>query len=181
MKTINDLQPSPKDIENPQYDYQPKLTDKLDNLDTDFNQDIINEIVLWKVNRYSEIPEDTLKLINQIKKTDTQINYELTGEILLKLLSKEQKGIRLPLASTILRFKNPNIYPILDQRVYRFIYGEELKYSLSNINQQIEIYLNYIDKLRSICNEFNIEFSIADRILYSMDKTYNFDVKLNGY
>jgi thermostable 8-oxoguanine DNA glycosylase len=120
-------------------------------------------------------------LINQIKKTDTQINYELTGEILLKLLSKEQKGIRLPIASTILRFKNPNIYPILDQRVYRFIYGKELKYSLSNINQQIEIYLSYIDKLESVCNEFNIEFSMADRILYSMDKTYNFEIKLNGY
>lgn len=181
MKTIHNILPSPKDIEDSQYNYQPELTDRLDNLDTDFNQDIINEIVLWKVNRYSTIHEDTLKLINQIDKTDTQIDYELTGEILLKLLGKEQKGIRLPLASTILRFKNPNIYPILDQRVYRFIYGKELKYTLSNINQQIDIYLSYIDKLRSICDEFNIEFSMADRILYSMDKTFNFDVKLNGY
>lgn len=181
MKTIHDIIPSPTDIENSKYDYQPKLTGKLDNLDIDFNQDIINEIILWKVSRYSELPEDTLTLINQIKKTDTQINYDLTGAILLKLLSKKQKGIRLPLASTILRFKNPNIYPILDQRVYRFIYGEELKYSVSNIKQQIEIYLSYIDKLRSICNEFNIEFSMADRVLYLMDKKYNFDVKLKGY
>ncbi len=168
-------------IENSKYVYQPELTDKLDHLDTDFNQDIINQIVLWKINRYSEIPEDTLKLLNQIQKTDTQLNYELTGAILLRLLGKDQRGIRLPLASTILRFRNPSIYPILDQRVYRFIYGKELKYSLSNINQQIDIYLSYIDKLKAICVEFNIEFSQADRILYSMDKTYNFDIKLKGH
>ena len=36
-----------------EFDYQKSLTTKLDKLNSDFNQEIINEIVLWKVDRYS--------------------------------------------------------------------------------------------------------------------------------
>ena len=100
---------------------------------------------------------------------------------MLILLHKEQKGVRLAMASTILRFKNPTIYQIIDQRVYRFIYGEELKYSLTDIDQQIKIYLDYLDKLRFVCAKHNVEFDNADRVFYSMDKTHNHDIKLRGY
>lgn len=37
------------------YSYQDLLTPKLDGLDEDFNQNIVNEIILWKVNRYELI------------------------------------------------------------------------------------------------------------------------------
>jgi hypothetical protein len=181
MLTINNLTPTELDFENSNYSYQTELTSKLDNLNSDFDQDIINEIVLWKVNRYASVDNDTLNLLNQIKKTDTILNPELTGAILLKLLHKDQKGIRLAMASTILRFKNPTIYQIIDQRVYRFIYGAELKYSETDINQQITIYFDYLKKLKQICLDHNIKFEIADRIFYSMDKVYNSDIKLNGY
>ena len=99
----------------------------------------------------------------------------------MHLLGKEQKGVRLAMASTILRFKNPNVYQIIDQRVYRFLYGEELKYSDTNINEQINIYLDYLQKLKAVCIEFNLDFKTADRILYSMDKIYNVDENLKGY
>ena len=115
MLTINEIIPSADDIKNSVYNYQTSLTSKLDKLDTEFNQDIINEIVLWKVNRYAAIDNETLNLINQIKKEDTQLNVKLTSTILLRLLCKEQKGFRLAMASTILRFKNPKIYQIIDQ------------------------------------------------------------------
>jgi hypothetical protein len=36
-----------------EFDYQKSLTIKLDKLNSDFNQEIIIEIVLWKVDRYS--------------------------------------------------------------------------------------------------------------------------------
>jgi hypothetical protein len=36
------------------YKYQPELTGRLDRVgDLDFTQELINEIVLWKVNRYA--------------------------------------------------------------------------------------------------------------------------------
>lgn len=181
MLTINEVTPSADDIKNSVYNYQNDLTSKLDKLDKDFNQDIINEIVLWKVNRYAPVDNETLNLINQINTGDTQINPELTGAILLRLLSKEQKGFRLAMASTVLRFKNPKIYQIIDQRVFRFLYGKELKYSETNINEQITIYLDYLQKLKEVCAEHSVKFETADRVFYTMDKVYNPGEKLNGY
>jgi hypothetical protein len=181
MLTIHEISPSADDIQNNSYNYQNELTAKLDGLDTDFDQNIINEIVLWKVNRYAAIDNDTLNLLNQIKKTDKQLNPELTGAILLRLLGKEQKGVRLAMASTILRFKNPNIYQIIDQRVFRFLYGRELKYSETNINEQITIYLAYLQDLKTVCTQHNIDLTLADRIFYSMDKIYNPSETLKGY
>ena len=67
MLTIYDIQPTLENLGNSTYSYQADLTSKLDSLDADFNQAIINEIVLWKVNRYAEIDSYTLILINQIK------------------------------------------------------------------------------------------------------------------
>lgn len=174
IKTISTVSEIDSQIEN--YSYQDLLTPKLDDLKGDFNQKIINEIVLWKVNRFALIEPETLELLNQIKKEDRVLNIELTRKILVQLLG--YKGIRLAMASTILRFKNPNLYQIIDQRVYRFINGEELKYSLSNIEEQINVYLEYLEKLKRDCEGKDIPFSEADRILYMMDKKHNSGKKL---
>lgn len=160
------------------YNYQDLLTPKLDGLEGDFDQNIINEIVLWKVNRYAKVNPKTLELLNKIKKEEEILDEELTREILLQLLGKEHKGIRLAMASTILRFKNPNVYQIIDQRVYRFIYGEELTYKVSNFERQIEIYLSYLKKLQEVCSTMEIKFTEADRILYMLDKKWNSKKKL---
>ena len=77
MQTINEIVPSSEDIENAMYSYQTELTEKLDNLNSNFDQKIINEIVLWKVNRYANIENETLELINRIKKTDTDVLLDL--------------------------------------------------------------------------------------------------------
>lgn len=181
MLTINDITPTINDSKNVAYNYQNELTAKLDNLKYDFDQNIINEIVLWKVSRYALLDTETLKLINQISKDDTELDLKLTNEILSRLLSNEQKGVRLAMASTILRFKNPKVYQIIDQRVFRFLYGKELKYTENNINQQIQIYLDYLQKLKEECIKHNINFELADRIFYTMDRIHNADKKLNGY
>jgi hypothetical protein len=90
--------------EDEKYDYQNYLTEKLDNTSFPFNQKIINEIVLWKVNRYANIDNDILKSLNDICPTSQKLDVEKTKIVLTKLIQK--KGIRLPMASTILRFKN---------------------------------------------------------------------------
>lgn len=179
MKTIFEITPNENDLDISSFKYQAELTKKLDSLNSDFNQEIINEIILWKVNRYAKFDEETLNLLNKINQNDENLNQNLTGDILLKLLN--QKGVRLAMASTILRFKNPKIYQIIDQRVYRFIYGKELKYSETNMNLQIIIYIDYIEKLKEVCEKYQIKFEDADRILYKMDKDYNKKLKLKGY
>lgn len=181
MKTIFNIIPSESDLDISTFNYQIELTKKLDNSTSEFNQEILNEIILWKVNRYSKFNDDTIKLLNRISPNDNILDSSLTIEILLDLLDKKQKGVRLAMASTILRFRNPKIYQIIDQRVYRFIYGKELKYSESNLNQQINIYVDYIEKLKEVCVKYQIKFEEADRIFYKMDKEYNKNIKLRGY
>jgi len=174
--TIFELYPSTEELQINDWKYQPKLTNKLDDYEGDFDQDIINEIVLWKVNRYAGLSPYCLELINKIDKNAIKLDHAFTGEILLQLLS--QKGIRLPMASSILRFKNPNVYQIIDQRAFRFLTGKILEYPERDLNQQINYYLEYLDKLNEACKQFKMDFKLSDRILYRLDKIYNVGDKI---
>ena len=177
MTTIESL--SQDDIANfdEPYEYQKDLTIELDKLDTDFNQNVINEIVLWKVNRYTKVSDEVLSLLNKIDRSDTDIDLDLTKEILKHLLAT--KGIGIAMASTILRFRNPTIYQIIDQRVYRFTHpeGEELKETKDN-ERTIIMYLEYLERLRAVCLKHEIPFEESDRTLYLMDIKYNKKYKL---
>ena len=82
------IKPTEADIENVSYNYQKELTNKLDAIDSDFDQNVINEIVLWKTNRYSWIDDKTLSLINQIKKNDK----DLRTQMFIRLLINEYTG-----------------------------------------------------------------------------------------
>ena len=175
MKTYKDLKID--DIKKVEYNYQEKLTDFLDNYDDAFSQELIDKIILWKINRYAFVPKKTLDKINKIKKSDEKIDIPLTREILSDLLDENLKGIKLAIASTILRFKNPNIYQIIDQRVYRFIYGENFN-APKSIDEQINLYLKYLEKLKNVSKILNIDYQQSDRILYELDKTYNKGIKI---
>lgn len=176
MKTIKDIEITEEHLKNEKYNFQPVLTKKLDEISTEFNQEIINEIVLWKVNRYVELKNETLSLLNRINKDEEVFNTLLTSQILQELL--QTKGIQLAMASTILRFKNPKIYQIIDQRVYRFIYGENMPKYFGTIDSQIKLYLEYLNKLKSVCEEKKINFELSDRIIYELDKEFNKDEKI---
>ncbi|MCK5384903.1 MAG: hypothetical protein KAJ29_04950 [Alphaproteobacteria bacterium] len=161
------------------YSYQEQLTKKLDAHSGEFNQEVINEIVLWKINRYAATENNgVLSKINRIKKTDTKEDTTLTKEILEDLLNI--KGFGLPMATTVLRFKNPNIYQLIDQRVYKFIFGKPMPTS-TRTDKLIQIYRDYLDTIRELCDQHGIEFSKADRILYQADIIENKGVKLTGY
>ena len=107
-----------------EFKYQESLTKKLDSSTEDFSQEKLNEIVLWKVNRYAEFGESLIELINSIDKNETKIDVDKTREILKGLL--KTSGVQLAMASTILRYRNPNIYQIIDQRIYRVIYENQI-------------------------------------------------------
>jgi len=169
--------------DNYQFKYQEELTLKLDASKTGFDQNKLNEIVLWKVNRYAHFDELTIKKLNSIELDRDEIDEDITRELLQKLLNT--KGVQLPMASTILRFRNPKIYQIIDQRVFRIIYGKRLELksyrSDENIERQIDLYFKYLVDLRNVCLRLNIEFQAADRILYMADKRVNSKSKLANY
>ena len=136
------------------YNFQPQLTKKLDNHSGDFTEQTLLEIVLWKTNRYPAISTDLLDDINDLRK-----GY--SGGKARKLLRKllELKGFDLPMASTVLRFAVPDELQIIDQRVYRFIIEKDCLKIPFNIEQKIELYFDYIDQLKSICQKKSFLFS----------------------
>lgn len=152
------------------FKYQKDLTKSLDNGRKVFDQNTINEIVLWKVNRFAHLDPGALDSLNKVSLETDGIDEDLTREIMLALL--KTKGIRLAMASTILRFKNPEIYQILDQRVYRYIYGKAVAYPKS-LCDQVEFYIDYLKKLRSECSKHEVPFAYSDRVLYMADKKEN--------
>jgi len=51
----------------------------------------------------------------------------------------------------------------------------------SSIKDQIDLYLDYLLKLRDVCKNKNIPFKDADRVLYEVDKKVNKKIKLKNY
>lgn len=154
------------------YNYQPELTGILDALSGDFTQSTVNQIVLWKVNRYAPL-ESVLMQINQIP---TDENYEPNKNEVTELVGKmmECQGVRLAMASTILRFRNPHVFQIIDQRVYRIIYNDKMPKK-----QSPDMYWDYLIKLREYCETRDLPFKDSDRILYAADKDSNKGKKLD--
>lgn len=190
IKTIDDLSESDKSdykkevikYKKEGFDYQKELTVKLDKTKSQFNQELLNEIVLWKVNRYALFNSTLINEINTISSWKV-LNKEKTRKILTSLL--KTKGVQLAMASTILRFRNPNIFQIIDQRAYRVIKGDPLKLSQiketsreTTINKQIDVYIEYLEEIREKCKKLDVDFDDADRVLYIIDKNINKSVKI---
>lgn len=178
IHTIDNSELAHEDRTSENFKYQKELTGKLDTLSGDFDQNIINEIVLWKVNRYARLSEKAFELLNKIDDRSSDLDEDLSRHVLIALLNCN--GIQLPMASTILRFKKPNIYQIIDQRVFRFLYGEVATYPRDK-NDAAALYLRYLRDLRTKCDKHSIPFIEADRILYLADKRLNKSQRLNNY
>jgi hypothetical protein len=163
------------------YTYQPYLTEKLKNTSANnLDQEWVNEIVLWKLNRYVRMQDDILALLNDPRLLLNEMDVSFTRTLLHALL--DTPGVRLPMASTFLRFRNPRIYQILDQRAYRFATGKTYFSTYSDSDKgrdkQIDLYLEYLSKLKEICLEKKWDFEKIDEILYQLDKIHNADVSI---
>lgn len=154
------------------YNYQPRLTQGLDNLaDVDFTQRLLDEIVLWKVDRYVQLDEDKFRRLNELK-TLTQGEHRRGESILVDLLHVH--GVDLAMASTVLRFRNPKTFQIIDRHAYRAVYGKDYPlYSASPDSRKLAIYFDYLDELLALCNRKGLDFEMIDRLLYIFDKESN--------
>jgi thermostable 8-oxoguanine DNA glycosylase len=158
------------------FTYQPELTNRLDNLrDEPFSQEIINEIVLWKINRYAQLPGDIRKELHELRSLRPEAHKQ--GEtVLLKLLNCG--GVDLPMASTILRFQNADVFQIIDRHAYRAVFGVAYPlYPASSEEQKVSTYFNYLDALHELAKSSSTRFRDLDRILYIFDKKKNGSLK----
>lgn len=143
--------------------------------------DIINSIVLWKLNRTPFISEDTVKLIIKIKDVTFDNFDERIGDITAVILGLlKSKGVRIPIGSTILHFYNPGVFPIIDQRAYRELYKTEIPERCKS-DEWVAIYIKYIKDCKTYHETKcpHIPFSRIDQVLYQLDKSSGKKVK--GY
>ncbi len=159
----------------PKYKYQPELTKKLDGLDlTQLNEQTLLEIVLWKLNRYPQLDSSLLvelKALGRLKAKQHREAKDVLGKLLLS------PGVRLPMASTILRFVNPDVFQIIDVRAFRMLPGPEKYPDKPRKNERLSryvevssrVYFRYLDDIHGIVSE-KLPFRMADRILYLLDK-----------
>ncbi len=161
-----------------------KRVDECDNNSEDELKNIINEIVLWKLNRMVFVDKmTTSKLIElkNIKSAEDAITVDKDKVIMSMTCLLNSKGIRCPMASTIMHFFNPNVFPIFDQRAYRVIYKLDYKTS-NNAKENVKMYMDYLEKCIIYYKNNNLDiffpFSEIDKYLYQLDKEIGNKVKM---
>ena len=70
------------------------------------------------------------------------------------------------MVSTILSFVNPKVFQIIDIRTNRIVMGDSAEYDVNYTNEPVKYYFAYLKKLKT----FNIEFTMAGRAFYQLDK-----------
>ena len=156
-----------------EYNYQKELTAKLDALKPeDLDIKTFYEIVLWKLNRFPSIEDDLLEELQEVATLEPG-QHRKAMSVLHKMLRSQ--GIALPMASTILRFLNPSVFQIIDDRVYRVVHPGKAKYPAKpqKLNERYlstssDIYFEYLDELHKLSSR-KLPFEQADRILYQLD------------
>lgn len=154
------------------YKYQPELTQRLDDIGNSIiTSEVLHEIVLWKINRYPNVPEAILVRVNLLKNLERK-RYRDAEPVIIDLLSC--KGVDLPMASTLLRFRNPETFQIIDRHAYRAVYGKKYPlYANSPSKLKTETYFNYLEALHELSEKKSILFRDLDRALYEFDKKRN--------
>ena len=156
-----------------EYTYQPELTRKLDALQvSDLDTETFYEIVLWKLNRFPQIEQGLLGSLKELAGLKPQEHRQAEPQLRSLLRCP---GIALPMASTILRFLKPDVFQIIDDRVYRIVHPGKAKYpskpiklSENYLATSASIYFEYLDALHGQCCP-KLPFDKADRILYQLD------------
>ena len=156
-----------------QYKYYPALTQKLDALrPEDLDRQVLYEIVLWKIGRFPQLGDPLIADLKSVAKLKPKQHKKAREQIACLL---KCPGIALPMASTILRFLNPQTFQIIDDRAYRVLLPGKPKYPSkpvkvtdAYVNTSIKIYFEYLDELHRVSSK-KFPFKLADRILYQVD------------
>ena len=161
------------DIKNPfKFEYNNDETKKIKERFSDKNKKIslddLRRVSLWKLNRVLDIEDKTIEKINIIRlKEDLKYNENIVIEIINEL--KKSSGVGFPMLSSFLKFLRPDIFPIIDIRAYRALYGKKIIYG----QYSIEKYFDYIKKVYEIQEKTGLELYQVDEQLYCFDRDYN--------
>lgn len=128
----------------------------------------LRRVSLWKSDRVLSVTQDTLDVLNKLSaSTNVNLGDDIVKEVLEKLVLSQ--GIGFPMASAILKFINPDVFPIIDVRAYRALTGTKPYYGTYSYDKYIE----YAKALTKIASATGRPLREIDEQLYCFDKKNN--------
>ncbi len=128
----------------------------------------LRRVSLWKSDRVLSVNEDTLQKLNELSANkNVNLKDDLVKEVIENLVLSQ--GIGFPMASAILKFINPKVFPIIDVRAYRALTGTKPYYGTYSYDKYIE----YAEKLTEISVSMNRPLREIDEQLYCFDQKNN--------
>ena len=162
---------SSKDQMDYSFSYNDKETGELHaklNASTSITEADLRRVSLWKSDRVLSVTQDTLDVLNKLSSNkNITLKDNLVKEALGQLVLSQ--GIGFPMASAILKFINPDLFPIIDVRAYRALTGIKPYYGTYSYDKYIE----YAEELTKIANSTNRPLREIDEQLYCFDKQNN--------
>lgn len=151
--------------------YNPQETEALHlhlNGNSEIKIDDLRRVFLWKSNRVLDVSVDTLGLLSELA-ADKKLTLddEFVKTVLDQLVLSQ--GIGFPMASAILKFIRPDIFPIIDVRAYRALTGKKPYYS----TYSYEKYIDYAKQLTTIASLLKRDLREIDEQLYCYDEKHN--------
>ena len=130
--------------------------------------DDLRRIALWKIDRVLSVSDETLEKLRGLAiQENLTIEDNVVKEVIEELVSSD--GIGFPMASAILKFIRPDVFPIIDVRAYRAFTGSKPYYS----TYTYEKYKEYAQNLHSYAQARNRPLREMDEQLYCFDQDKN--------
>ncbi|WP_156516812.1 hypothetical protein [Paraburkholderia caribensis] len=112
--------------------------------------------------------DETLAKLNELSTMDGLTLTDSRVKAVIDELVLSQ-GIGFPMASAILKFIKPTLFPIIDVRAYRALTGVQPSYA----TYSYEKYISYAEKVADVARKLNRPLREIDEQLYCYDKLYN--------
>lgn len=126
-------------------------------------------ILKWKSPRPLRFYEQNT---NTEIETITKLAFQQNNDNLKIHILTALKDVNYPSASAILMFYEPKKYPVLDIRVWKQLYKNNLVSSNSKgQNFTLEQWANYLKIIRSLANENNLTSRQVEKRLFDYDKS----------
>ena len=156
------------------FSYNDKETAELHaklNGSTSITEDDLRRVSLWKSDRVLSVSKKTLEKLNELSaKSDVKLKDGLVKEVIENLVISQ--GIGFPMASAILKFIKPTVFPIIDVRAYRALTGKKPYYA----TYSYEKYIDYAEKVSEISKKLNRPLNEIDEQLYCYDQKHNGEI-----
>ena len=136
------------------------------NANVDIND--LRRVSLGKIDRVLNVSDDALECLREVARAENlSVDAPLSKRAIEMLV--ESQGVGFPMASAMLKFLRPDVFPIIDVRAYRALTGTKSYYSTYTLNR----YIAYAKELTNIAKRLGRPLSDIDEQLYCFDAEYN--------